>query len=171
MLIRKCDRCKAEIEEDARRVRVQITEGGKVYRDGTSKEEIYDLCENCRMQLHDFFHQVEITPTSLFSSNVITGIVEKEKKEEENFWDTHDPSGGDLPPEDDEEESVGSTEKETKKPEKQQDNKKRSGRVDHGKICALRKAGWPVKEICSEMHISAATVFKHLKMEKLNEKN
>lgn len=136
MLIRKCDRCKAEIEKDARRFRVEIVEDGKVYRD--SKEEIPDLCENCRMQLHDFFHPVEITPIPLFNSPVITGIVEKEKKKEKSFWDTHDPSGGDLPPEDDEEKSVGSTEKETKKPvdpTRQQDKRqKRAGSVDHGKM-------------------------------------
>lgn len=58
----------------------------------------------------------------------------------------------------------------TKAPARQQDKKqKRSGNVDHGKICALRKAGWPVKEICIEMHISPATVFNHLKMERENE--
>lgn len=107
MLIRRCDRCKAEIENDARRFRVEIVEDGKVYRDGTSKEEILDLCENCRMQLHDFFHPVEITPVQLFSSNVITGIVEKEKKKEKSFWDEHDPSGGDLPPEDEEDNLSG----------------------------------------------------------------
>lgn len=58
----------------------------------------------------------------------------------------------------------------TKAPARQQGEKqKRAAKVDHGKICALRKAGWSVKEICAEMHISPATVFNHLKMEKGNE--
>lgn len=100
---------------------------------------------------------------------------EKRGEEQENFWDTHDPSGGDLPPEDDEDNLSGDTEEKSQKQRnliRQQDKRqKRAVNVDHGKICALRKAGWPVKEICSEMHISAATVFKHLKMEKQNEKN
>ena len=38
--------------------------------------------------------------------------------------------------------------------------------MDHGKIVALKNAGWPVKEICAEMRVSPATVFNHLKMEK-----
>lgn len=31
--------------------------------------------------------------------------------------------------------------------------------IDHGKVWALRKAGWPVKEICAEMKISDASVY------------
>lgn len=47
--------------------------------------------------------------------------------------------------------------------------KARAASVDHGKIVALKNAGWPVKEICAEMHVSPATVFNHLKMEKAGE--
>ena len=58
----------------------------------------------------------------------------------------------------------------TKAPARQKEGKrKRAVNVDHGKIVALKNAGWPVKEICAEMHISPATVFNHLKMEKGNE--
>lgn len=60
--------------------------------------------------------------------------------------------------------------KQTADPTRQQGKRqKRAVNVDHGKICALRKAGWSVKEICAEMHVSPATVFNHLKMEKDNE--
>lgn len=31
--------------------------------------------------------------------------------------------------------------------------------IDYGKVWALRKAGWPVKEICAEMKISDASVY------------
>lgn len=174
MQITKCDRCGAEIEQGKPKFKVIIENSAPgVFRE--TEEVVDDLCSTCRFQLRDFFHPVEITPIPLFNSNVITGIVEKEKKEK-SFWDEHDPSGGDLPPEDDEndEKSVGGGMKwipeKTKAPARQQGEKqKRAAKVDHGKICALRKAGWSVKEICAEMHISPATVFNHLKMEKDNE--
>ena len=31
--------------------------------------------------------------------------------------------------------------------------------IDYGKVWALRKAGWPAKEICAEMKISDASVY------------
>ena len=31
--------------------------------------------------------------------------------------------------------------------------------IDYGKVWALKKAGWPVKEICAEMKISDASVY------------
>ena len=65
--------------------------------------------------------------------------------QQENFWDTHDPSGGDLPPED---------------PKPELKNSIRRKKVDVGKVWALRKAGWTVPKICEEMKISPAYAFK-----------
>ena len=47
-------------------------------------------------------------------------------------------------------------EKAPKEAKGQQDSK---NSIDHGKVWALRKAGWPVKEICAEMKISDASVY------------
>jgi len=163
MLIRKCDRCGMEIEPRADRYRIKIVKMSE--QDTENVEEVIDdLCRTCRMQLREFFRPTEPMPV-FFNADKI-------KKLEEDFWATHDPSGGDLPPEDDEK-SVGGMKwihEKTKAPARQQGEKqKRATKVDHGKICALRKAGWSVKEICAEMHISPATVSNHLKMEKGNE--
>lgn len=168
MLIRKCDRCGMEIEPRADRYRIEIVKMSE--QDTENVEEVIDdLCSTCRMQLREFFRPTEPMPVFLNTDKV-------RKEAEKDFWATHDPSGGDLPPEDDEndEKSVGGGMKwipeKTKAPARQQGEKqKRAAKVDHGKICALRKAGWSVKEICAEMHISPATVFNHLKMEKGNE--
>ena len=131
-----------------------------------TEEVIEDLCNSCRLQLREFFHPTEPVPVLVNTDKV-------RKEVEGDFWATHDPSGGDLPPEDDEKSVGGGTTQETKQPadptRQQGKRQKRAVNVDHGKICALRKAGWPVKEICAEMHISPATVFNHLKMEKGNE--
>ena len=53
---------------------------------------------------------------------------------------------------------------------KKEETKKRARNVDHGKIVALSKAGWKIKQICEEMHVSEVTVYNHLKMEKEHEK-
>ena len=53
---------------------------------------------------------------------------------------------------------------------KKEETKKRVRNVDHGKIVALSKAGWKIKQICEEMHVSEVTVYNHLKMEKEHEK-
>lgn len=107
MQITKCDRCGAEIEQGKPKFKVIIENSAPgVFRE--TEEVVDDLCSTCRFQLREFFHPVEIPLIPLFNSNVITGIIEKEKKEK-SLWDEHDPSGGDLPPEDDEndEKSVG----------------------------------------------------------------
>lgn len=131
-----------------------------------TNEVIDDLCNACRLQLREFFHPTE-------PALVLINTDKIRKEVEEDFWATHDPSGGDLPPEDDEKSVGGGTAQETKQPadptRQQGKRQKRAANVDNGKICALRKAGWSVKEICAEMHISPATVFNHLKMEKGNE--
>ena len=152
MIIVKCDRCGAEIAKEAQKYRVEIVAKRDADSDGYVEETINDLCDHCRKELHRFLSLADY------------------------YWDTHDPSGGDLPPEDDEndEKSVGGMKwipEKTKAPARQQgERKKRADNVDHGKIIALRNAGWPVKEICAEMNLSSATVFNHLKMEKNNEK-
>lgn len=40
-------------------------------------------------------------------------------------------------------------------------------KVDHGKICATYKAGWPIKEIAKEIGASEGTVRYHLQKEGL----
>ena len=57
---------------------------------------------------------------------------------------------------------------EPKKQEPKEEPKKETKatkKLDHGKICALRKAGWPVSKIADEMGCSGPTVRYHLDKE------
>ena len=44
-----------------------------------------------------------------------------------------------------------------------------SGKIDHGKIIALYKAGWSVAKIADEMGCTAQTVRNHIRQEEQNE--
>lgn len=56
--------------------------------------------------------------------------------------------------------------KEQPKPEPpKKEANKATKKLDHGKICALRKAGWPVSKIADEMGCSGPTVRYHLDKE------
>ena len=142
MIIVKCDRCGAEIEKEAQNYRVEIVANRDAGSDGYVEEVINDLCDHCRKELHRFLSLADY------------------------YWDTHDPSGGDLPPEDEEETAGDTEEKKDGMTWYKGKRKERAVHVDHGQICALRKAGWSVKEICAEMHLAPATVHNHLKAEK-----
>lgn len=49
--------------------------------------------------------------------------------------------------------------KDEKTPKEAKGQQALKNNIDHGKVWALRKAGWPVKEICAEMKISDASVY------------
>lgn len=78
----------------------------------------------------------------------------------ENFWDTHDPSGGDLPGEE--------SELKEEKPKKQTygDGKQ----VDYGKVWALRNAGWKAAAIAEEVNTSVSNVWRICAIMKEREK-
>lgn len=57
------------------------------------------------------------------------------------------------------------TEKKAETQEEPKDETKAPKKLDHGKICALRKAGWPVSKIADEMGCSGPTVRYHLDKE------
>lgn len=92
---------------------------------------------------------------------------EKEKPEvapvqqKEDFFNTHDPSGGDLPGE----ESEMKEEKPKKQP--QRENKKQ---VDYGKVWALRNAGWKAAAIAEEVNTSVSNVWRICAIMKEREK-
>lgn len=64
----------------------------------------------------------------------------------QDFWDTHDPSGGDLPAEDQ------ARQQEENDKEKKKGTPRRT--VDYGKLLALRNAGWSLKKIAEEVHMT-----------------
>lgn len=49
--------------------------------------------------------------------------------------------------------------KDEKAPKEARGQQASKNSIDYGKVWALRKAGWPVKEICAEMKISDASVY------------
>ena len=49
--------------------------------------------------------------------------------------------------------------KDEKAPKEAKGQQASKNSIDYGKVWALRKAGWPVKEFCAEMKISDASVY------------
>ena len=139
-----CDTCGAEIK--SRKRLLKITTVSEIFGAETAIcSSEYDICESCakKIQAAADRHSWEEEQTALRE--------EPETREE---------------PEKAEEPAADIVPAEEQKKKKPGGRKKRANNVDHGKIVALKKAGWPVKEICAEMHVSPATVFNHLKMEK-----
>lgn len=140
-----------EITKTEKKFKVTIEEKTCLEED----EVIDDLCGTCRMQLREFFHPTEPVPVLLNTDKV-------RKEAEEDFWETHDPSGGDLPgPESEMDEEYEAQMQAAQEAKRQQAPKEKSKRqlVDYGKVWALRNAGWKARQIAEEMKISEATVW------------
>ena len=139
-----CDTCGAELS--TRRTLLKISTVSEIF--GTEKalcSSEYDLCKDCARR--------------------IRGAAERHSWEEEQTAPREEPEMKGRPAKEEAEADIVPAEEQKKKPGR----KARAASVDHGKIVALKNAGWPVKEICAEMHVSPATVFNHLKMEKAGE--
>ena len=136
-----CDICGEEMDE-AKSFVMEIAPASNLM-DGTKKE----LCEKCGQKL----------TTGKFLETWLPAPPERE-----NFWDTHDPSGGSLPgPESEMDEEYEARMKAAQEAKRQQASKEKPKRqpVDYGKVWALRNAGWTAKQIAEEMKISEATVW------------
>ena len=138
-----CDTCGAELS--ARRTLLKISTVSELFGTETALcSSEYDLCEECARR--------------------IRGAAERHSWEEQTA-PREEPEMKEAAKEEPAADIVPAEEQKKKKPGR----KARAASVDHGKIVALKNAGWPVKEICAEMHVSPATVFNHLKMEKAGE--
>ena len=82
-------------------------------------------------------------------------------QQKEDFYDTHDPSGGDFPGKESE------LKEEKPKKQTQRENKKQ---VDYGKVWALRNAGWKAAAIAEEVNTSVSNVWKICAIMKEREK-
>ena len=81
--------------------------------------------------------------------------------QQDDFWKTHDPSGGDLPGKESE------LKEEKPKKQTQRENKKQ---VDYGKVWALRNAGWKAAAIAEEVKTSVSNVWRICAIMKEREK-
>ena len=140
-----CDTCGAELS--ARRTLLKISTVSELFGTETALcSSEYDLCEECERR--------------------IRGAAERHSWEEEQTAPREEPETKERPAKEEPAADIVPAEEQKKK---KRGRKARAASVDHGKIVALKNAGWPVKEICAEMHVSPATVFNHLKMEKAGE--
>jgi len=134
-----CDFCEKEMDESKSFV-MEIARASDILN-GIKKE----CCEACGQKL------LGLTAGSLCF-----------KPEKGDFWETHDPSGGDLPgPESEMDEEYEAQMQAAQEAKRQQASKEKSKRqlVDYGKVWALRNAGWKARQIAEEMKISEATVW------------
>ena len=118
-------------------------------------EVIEDLCDSWRLYLREFFHPTLIVPASVNSDESVGGGTEKMTAS--NYFDDHEPSGGDIPEDINAEEKAEGSTRQQDKPEKKNGTLRRT--VDYGKIMALRKAGWTVRKIAEEMRMSEAGIY------------
>lgn len=143
-----CDTCGAELR--VRKTLLKISTVSELFgAETTLCSSEYDLCENCAKKIRD--------------------AAGRHSWEEERTAPREDPDEDARKVEDKTEEPAADIIPAEEQKKKKPGRKARAASVDHGKIVALKNAGWPVKEICAEMHISPATVFNHLKMEKAGE--
>ena len=140
-----CDTCGAELS--TKRTLLKISTVSEIFGTETALcSSEYDLCEDCARR--------------------IRGAAERHSWEEEQTAPREEPETKERPAKEKPAADIVPAEEQKKK---KPGRKARAASVDHGKIVALKNAGWPVKEICAEMHVSPATVFNHLKMEKTGE--
>ena len=151
-----CDTCGAELS--ARSTLLKISTVSELFGTETALcSSEYDLCEECERR--------------------IRGAAERHSWEEEQTAPREEPETKERPAKEEPETKERPAKEEPaadivpaeEQKKKKRGRKARAASVDHGKIVALKNAGWPVKEICAEMHVSPATVFNHLKMEKAGE--
>ena len=136
-----CDFCEKEMDESKSFV-IEIARTSDI--SNTIKKE---CCEVCGKKL----------TTGKFLETWLPMPLERE-----DFWDTHNPSGGDIPgPESEMDEEYEAQMKAAQEAKRQQASKDKPKRqlVDYGKVWALRNAGWKARQIAEEMKISEATVW------------
>lgn len=126
---------------------------------GITLEEAIDLAVNPEEKVYML---LRIYPdTSVFELSNSNGFYYEAPEELPNVPDE---------PVEEPEDSAEPEPEEPDEPEEVKTPKKRptpANAVDHGKICALYKAGWTVKAISEEMKCSGQTVYNHLVREGL----
>ena len=155
-----CDVCGREVEEE--KLNVIRMMSYDTYRSGIGRSDMKEVCPTCLEKIKGFRVINKLPPDF------------EERKEEtrpssgqqDDFWETHDPSGGDLPgPESEMDEGYLTRTKAALEAKRQQASKEKPKRqlVDYGKVWALRNAGWKARQIAEEMKISEATVWNACK--------
>lgn len=141
-----CDRCGEDITKDAATkvgyVALNFRKGFMGELTGDNPLEHKHFCNNCMDEITRFVSQKEKEPLS-----ASVGAVEQP--------DDEIPSDDDKEAQRDNERAQGGKEK--PQPRK---------RIDHGKIRALKNAGWSNKDIADEMHMTPGAVANSLSTHK-----
>ncbi len=92
---------------------------------------------------------------------------------DEDFWATHDPSGGDLPTEENKEQDAEKPKRTSTEPASAAGVEKAQKRkvIDRGKVMALKQAGWSGRKIAEEMKCSEQTISNIISQERKKVEN
>lgn len=92
---------------------------------------------------------------------------------DEDFWATHNPSGGDLPTEENKEQDAKKAQKDEYEaaPAAGMEKAQKRKVIDHGKVMALKKAGWSGRKIAEEMKCSEQTICNIISQERKKVEN
>lgn len=155
-IVINCDRCKEEITGNPYRIIISIVnvdrESGKVTCDSVNLADSLDYCESCVINISD-----EIKP-DCFTPHKSVG-----KEREDKEPDAPEPVP--TPPE------RGGDETTVEAKPKRKYKRADAPSIDIDKILALRKAGWKVKDIAWDMHVSESAVSMAIYNHKKKQKN
>lgn len=92
---------------------------------------------------------------------------------DEDFWATHDPSGGDFPAEENKEQDAKKPKRTSTEPASAAGVEKAQKRkvIDRGKVMALKQAGWSGRKIAEEMKCSEQTICNIISQERKKVEN
>lgn len=92
---------------------------------------------------------------------------------DEDFWATHDPSGGDLPTEENKEQDAKKPKRTSTEAAPAAGVEKAQKRkvIDRGKVMALKQAGWSGRKIAEEMKCSEQTICNIISQERKKVEN
>lgn len=138
-----CDRCGKEVKGDVIQLGNRTLEnesGGEMYRNWGA-----ELCQDCYKEISDMTTWMGEHPDVHFSGGIIK-------------------YGQEAPPEPAPEEPVKEDPPKANKAERIRQSKVRGGQnrkkdLDLGKMGALLRAGWKIKDIAAELHCSETTVY------------
>ena len=168
-----CDFCNQEKSENELN-RIVLIDGRKSVRGGEGK----DICRECTEKIWNQKIE-EVAPVQQSKKAeepkwTGTEAVSAAGVYDEDFWATHDPSGGDLPTEEKKERQDAEKPKRTgTEPASAAGEEKAQKRkvIDRGKVMALKQAGWSGRKIAEEMKCSEQTVCNIISQERKKREN
>ena len=168
-----CDFCDQEKSEEELN-KIVLIDRGKI----VSAREEKEICQECTEKIWKRRIE-EVAPVQQSKKAeepkwTGTEAVSAAGVYDEDFWATHDPSGGDIPTEETKERQDAEKPKRTgteAAPAAGEEKAQKRKVIDRGKVMALKQAGWSGRKIAEEMKCSEQTVCNIISQERKKREN